>query len=151
MLRPAAAGPGLRFAVQDTGIGIPEAALPALFEPFTQVDGSSTRRYGGTGLGLAISRRIVERLGGTIGVESRLGEGSTFWVELPVETIGERSAETGTVESEAEPASGPGAYRILLVEDNRINRNFIAAQVEAMGYRPTTAADGPAALAMLDR
>jgi signal transduction histidine kinase len=74
----------LRVEVTDSGIGIAEEAMPLLFREFSQIDGSASRSYGGTGLGLAICRRIVEGLGGRIGVRSALGNGSTFWFELPV-------------------------------------------------------------------
>ena len=77
-------GEGLRFEVTDTGIGIPAEHHAAIFESFSQADGSSTRKFGGTGIGLALARQVAELMGGTIGMESKPGTGSTFWVEIPL-------------------------------------------------------------------
>ncbi|PHP67342.1 hybrid sensor histidine kinase/response regulator [Zhengella mangrovi] len=138
--RAGAAGqPGLRFEVTDTGVGIAEEARKKLFQPFQQVDGSIGRRYGGTGLGLAICKGIVEGLGGTIGLESEPGRGSTFWFEVPVET------------AEAPAATRSGAtcddvklpeLSILLVEDNKVNQTVARRFLEKLGQRIDIADDG---------
>ncbi len=83
----------LRFTVQDTGLGIPDKALASVFDPFSQVDSSDTRRFGGMGMGLAISKRIVEELGGTLEVTSTLGVGSSFWFEIPFENAAAKSKQ----------------------------------------------------------
>jgi PAS domain S-box-containing protein len=131
----------LRLAVRDTGSGIPPERLEALFKRFSQVDGSSTRRHGGTGLGLAICKGLVEAMGGTIGVESTLGEGSCFWFELPA------MAEAPAV---VRPLSGQagqgGGCRVLVVDDNSANRDLVSMVLRGLSAQITEACDGVAAI-----
>jgi CheY-like chemotaxis protein len=105
----------VRFEVTDTGIGIAPEAQARLFQPFTQADASTTRRFGGTGLGLAISRRIVELLGGNIGVQSDLGRGTTFWFTIPCQ-------RTGAGPVRHEPTAAIGGMRVLVVDDSQASR-----------------------------
>ncbi|HVW21573.1 MAG TPA: two-component regulator propeller domain-containing protein [Opitutaceae bacterium] len=132
----------LRLEIRDTGIGMDEAARARLFQSFTQVDSSTTRRFGGTGLGLAISRQLVEIMGGTIGVESAPGRGSTFWFELPLGVAAVRPQETGTLK-------GLEDRRVLVVDDHETNRRILVHLLRRWGARPVEVADGAGALQLL--
>jgi signal transduction histidine kinase/ActR/RegA family two-component response regulator len=132
----------LRFAVTDTGIGIPPEALGSLFQRFKQVDGSLHREFGGTGLGLAISKRLVALMGGEIGVESTPGQGSTFWFTVDLAPAGALEADEPAVRAihQERPA------RVLLVEDLAINQEIALALLEGWGHQVDVVGDGRAAL-----
>lgn len=135
----------LEVAVSDSGIGIPPAAQARLFQEFSQVDSSVSRRFGGSGLGLAISRRLVERMGGSISVASAPGEGSTFRFDLAL-----RAGEAGAAPPvEPPPVAVPRGLRVLLVEDNATNRLVITRMLERMGVCVTGVGEGAAAVAAL--
>jgi len=134
----------LRFSVVDTGAGIAEADLPRLFKDFSQLDGSNTRLHGGTGLGLAICRRLAETIGGRIGVESRLGQGSTFWFELPAGPIGCADSLPEMAAPGTQRFVGMG--RVLVVDDNAINREVAGSLLQRLGLSVAYAEDGAAAL-----
>jgi PAS domain S-box-containing protein len=134
----------LRFCVADTGTGIPAESLPTLFDRFTQVDGSVRRQHGGAGLGLAISRELAERMGGAIGVESRLGAGSAFWFRLPLVPV---EAPADAVQAACDWAGRP--LRILAADDNEANRQLLSLILGSSGHELTLAEDGAEALARL--
>jgi len=133
----------IRFAVSDTGIGIPAARLDALFKPFTQVDGSTTRKYGGTGLGLAISKQFSELMGGQIGVESKEGQGSTFWFTA---VLDEQAAAQGEEVSSDSPLNH---LRVLLIDHHQVSRQAASTYLRGWGCEVVEAGDGQTALDQL--
>lgn len=135
----------LRFAVRDTGIGIPKERMDRLFQAFSQVDASTTRRYGGTGLGLVISKRLAEMMGGKIWVESEVGKGSTFHFTVEVEE--NPNAATGVPQGREPQLAG---RRVLIVDDNATNRQLLSLQAEAWGMHPIVTPGGAEALARIE-
>ncbi len=131
----------LHFAVRDTGIGIPPDRMDRLFQSFSQIDASTTRRYGGTGLGLAISRRLAEMMGGTMWVESEVGKGSTFHFTIETEEAPHESA----LDLQAEQPHLSGRS-MLIVDDNATNRKILSMQAESWGMVPRTTASPEEAL-----
>ena len=131
----------LRFTVSDTGIGIPSEKLGQVFEPFTQADSSTTRRFGGSGLGLTISKRLVELMGGRIWAESRVGEGSVFAFAVPFETWAAADRRTAAPAGTGFNAPLP-ALRILLAEDFPDNCTITMAYLEDTPYRVDIAENG---------
>ncbi|EFI35915.1 multi-sensor hybrid histidine kinase [Desulfonatronospira thiodismutans ASO3-1] len=132
----------LCFQIRDTGIGIPQDKQDSLFESFSQVDASTTRKFGGTGLGLAISRQLAEMMGGTAGLESVEDQGSTFWFTVRLGVQDEQQQERPV------PACLQGV-RTLIVDDNSTNREILRVRFGSWGMRPGEAANGSAALSML--
>jgi len=133
----------IRVAVTDTGIGISEQARERLFQSFSQADGSTTRRYGGTGLGLAICKRLVEMMGGTIGVMSRVGAGSCFWFTMNLRKQAEGSRSADPV------AAVLAGLRILIVDEKAINRRIMELMTKKWGMQPTLVHSGSEALDVL--
>jgi PAS domain S-box-containing protein len=153
----------VRFAVRDTGIGIAPSLAPHLFEPFTQADGSMTRKYGGTGLGLAIARQLVEKMNGTIHAEHAEGQGATFWFTARFEKPASQSegaqdalaappprrlgSRADSIADADEPGRAPGrALRVLVVEDNAVNQKVTVRMLSKRGYAATAVGNGREAL-----
>ncbi len=136
-----------RFAVKDTGVGIAQDKLGAVFEQFTQADSSTTRSFGGTGLGLTICQQLVELMGGAIGVESELGKGSTFWFVLNLKPAAAELAmgpadNQGIAPENVEAMNVARGCRVLLAEDNPINQVFARKLLDLMGAKTTVANNG---------
>lgn len=134
----------VEFRVIDTGEGIAEADLERVFDDFVMLDTSYGRRFGGSGLGLAISRRLAAAMGGSIGVESEPGEGSLFWLRLPLP----RAGDSAVAAAEPAPLAAVEPLSVLVIEDNRINRVLAVRLVEGAGHVPAEAPDGTAGLAL---
>jgi two-component system sensor histidine kinase/response regulator len=133
----------LRIDVTDTGIGIDADRLAELFEPFSQADGTATRRYGGTGLGLSITKQLAELMGGEIGVDSTPGTGSTFWFSVP--------CTRGTALHTGLPAHDLTGTRVLVVDDNSTSRQIVERHMASWGMIPDGAIDGRSALRLMHR
>ena len=131
----------LAISVSDTGIGVSEENLPKLFEKFIQADSTTTRRFGGTGLGLTISRHIVELMGGTIEVESRVGVGTSFLVRAPLAWLGQRGPRHDVADELATPAD-LSSLRVLAAEDNETNQLVLSTLVRSFGVDMVMVADG---------
>ncbi|MFH0724997.1 MAG: response regulator [Pseudomonadota bacterium] len=138
-----------RFEVQDTGVGIPVDAQAAIFEPFLQADGSTTRKYGGTGLGLAITRQLVEMMEGEIGVVSSAGNGSTFWFTIVVRKSATHDA--GSLFDDKIQAKSKWYARILIAEDNHTNQQVVAGMLDILDCKADVVANGHEAIAALSR
>jgi signal transduction histidine kinase/ActR/RegA family two-component response regulator len=147
----------VRVEVSDSGIGIDPQVLPRLFEPFTQADNSTARKYGGTGLGLTISTRLIEAMGGEIGATSEPGRGSTFWFELSLQ-VAEMSEQSRPLPGRLDGRSAPGPvdaaaseHVILVADDDPINQIVAASMLEKIGYQTDIVGDGREAVAATEQ
>lgn len=146
----------LAFRIEDTGVGIPENQFSKLFHSFTQIDASTSRKYGGTGLGLAIAKELIELMGGEIGVESRVGKGSVFWFTIPFEQVEDGSVEFVTEEEHFTDEVLPmqpldKRFKILVVEDSETNRRVAVGFLNKIGCDVDAVESGKEALEALSQ
>ena len=141
----------IAFAVRDTGTGIPLEHQQRIFDSFSQVDASISRKYGGTGLGLAISRSLAEQMGGSISVESQPGRGATFHFTIQALAMTEGPPVARKPSAGDFQATGLPELRIIVAEDNPVNREVVLAFLRRLGYQPDSAANGAELLEILAR
>jgi len=138
--------PFVRFAVRDTGMGISEENQSAVFRKYQQANASVARNFGGTGLGLSICDLLVQSMNGSIGVESQLGEGSTFWISLPAEVPTEEHLHEST---EDDISHESRSLHILVAEDNKVNQKLLASMLKRMGHTLDLAGNGKEAVDLM--
>ena len=139
----------VRFDVSDTGIGITDAQMTQLFEPFEQADNSTSRKFGGTGLGLPISKKLAQMMGGDVGCYSKYGLGSTFWCELPLPTSSGQHSGFFIPSEKPDAASASRPLRILLVDDVRVNLIVLSSVLKQWGHVTDTVDNGKQALELM--
>jgi signal transduction histidine kinase len=149
--RSADGGPVIEFLVRDTGPGIPPAHLERIFDSFSQVDSTISRKYGGTGLGLAISKALAEQMGGALWVESELGRGSAFHFVVPAQAVAPPPTALRHFAIQSASAGGLPVSRVILAEDNLVNRLATLGLLERLGYRADSATNGVELLERLSR
>jgi signal transduction histidine kinase/streptogramin lyase/ActR/RegA family two-component response regulator len=142
-------GGGIRIEVTDSGCGIPAGKIASLFQQFVQADTSTTRRYGGTGLGLAISKKLAEMMGGSVGVLSTVGEGSTFWAELPLTTAKSPTEAKTTKQLPVAPLDR--CLTVLVAEDNLVNQKLATRILERLGCQLRVANNGAEAVELFSK
>ncbi|MDO8938604.1 MAG: response regulator [Methylicorpusculum sp.] len=139
----------IRFEIQDTGIGIDQSLLEHIFVPFEQVDNTLTRQYGGLGLGLSINRKLIEMMGGEMGVESESGKGSTFWIVITLKRSRTQPAVASRIPPLQSLQTNKARPRILLVDDDFINQELLKFLLNEAGLQCDSANDGEEAVGMV--
>ena len=141
----------IRFSVEDSGIGIEAEQMEALFEKFTQADASAARRHGGAGMGLPLARQLTALMGGQIGAQSKLGQGSSFWFTARLQLTPSQKAEAPPAKTPLSEKAIHNGLRVLIAEDNRINQRVAQRMLEKLGCRAEVASNGRQALEMLQK